>query len=873
MANKKIRFGETVRIKDEKFNPPLYVEARIFEQRRDIFTKSNKKVKLGDFIEYTEEELRAVIDRLSKQIQAKISQSELIEYTYSKVEIDDKDEYIFDEGKAFAEAVGVEAEDNAKQYAEQQDEQLKIDVEDYADQVAEDKSAEALSEALAQSVAQDAYDTKMAQIADDLSEKAGIEYVDGQLQVIDDVIDDLSTEIDTKADGSTVYTISEVDNMINNTVSLTQYTTDMDGIISDLSSQSTQIGQNTEAIGLQAGRIDMVEGTVSDHSAQFLTMADEISAKVSADYVQTAIDDVEIGGRNLIVDSTRRRNRVLVSNDPNGNSSRAGNFISDYIDVRNLSEITGSISNDIQPQRVLFIDEDGNGFGYSLTWDLIHTWKVPTEAIYVLYTATESGGNRYKLEKGNKATDWTPAPEDVEAEISSLSAGLSVQAGRIDAKADSSTVTALGTRVSTAETNINALEGEISSKVSLSEFNALDGTVSDLSSTVSQQATQISARVTDSKARSIFTQEAGSFTFQANQINFDRHVFGSDATFTGDISGANITGSTVTSYNSATNDVVTVENGMVESYRDGDLTLSIGQGSLSFYNNRNDMVGRFLPTQLVDNPSVQGLTLNIEQQRFSIATYRDGEDLPVFSSDTENNFTSISGPDTGALIGSALRLYANRRLVSSDDAHSYDQPSILMDQSPNTNNMTQYFGGYNRRSGATWSVRYRNSQTTSQNRIVAHDSGVRLWREVEVLGDLRVNEILRYNRNSTPDFSGSANLRLSTGATASEARIGLIGSRRELKRDIEPLDITVKELSTLNPVRYKDKNEYKVKGEESPYYLGFIAEEVAESDIPELVDFNDERKPMSVNYDRFAIALLNPLLNHEDRITEIETEI
>src|SRR5690625_7292046 len=97
MANKKIRFGDTVRIKDEKFNPPLYVEARIFEQRRDIFTKSNKRVKLGDFIEYTEEELRAVIDRLSKQLRSKISHFELIEYTYSKSAIDDNIIYYFDD--------------------------------------------------------------------------------------------------------------------------------------------------------------------------------------------------------------------------------------------------------------------------------------------------------------------------------------------------------------------------------------------------------------------------------------------------------------------------------------------------------------------------------------------------------------------------------------------------------------------------------------------------------------------------------------------------------------------------------------------------------------------------------------------------------
>src|SRR5699024_5788433 len=155
-------------------------------------------------------------------------------------------------------------------------------------------------------------DTKMAQIADDLSEKAGIGYVDGQLQVIDGAIDDLNAEIETKADGSTVYTISEVDNMINNTVSLTQYKKDMDGIVSDLSSQSTQIGQNTEAIGLKADQttVNALTGTVNSHSAQLLTMADEISAKVTADYVQTAIDDVEIGGRNLVLDTSNELTTV-----------------------------------------------------------------------------------------------------------------------------------------------------------------------------------------------------------------------------------------------------------------------------------------------------------------------------------------------------------------------------------------------------------------------------------------------------------------------------------------------------------------------------------------------------------------------------------
>ena len=537
MANKKIRFGDTVRIKDKKFNPPLYVEARIFEQRRDIFTKSNKKVKLGDFIEYTEDELRAVIDRLSKIIQTKISQSQLVEHTYSKIEIDDKDQYVFDEGKTFAEAVGVEA----KEYAESEDEALKIDVEGYADGVAsqaednakiyaDDVSAQALQQALAESVAQEAYDTKMAQIADELGDKAGITYVDGKLQIVDGAIDDLNAEIDTKADGSTVYTISEVDNMINNTVSLTQYTTDIDGIVQDLSDQSTQIGQNTEAIGLKADQttVNALAGTIDDHSAQFLTMADEISARVTADYVQTAIDDVEIGGRNLLRNSDRFRTDQSTGSISFPNTQEIIDAINenDFVTVSVYVEFDNADENAHPNNRIgyeLGLRHDDNSISTLPVWvrpsngdsfkgrivnvinvsNIRKVTELRHNGVYVQIGGENLKAGQPKIEKGNKATDWTPAPEDVEAEISSLSAELSVQAGIIEAKADSSTVNALGTRTTTAESKINSLEGEIVNKVNTSTYNTLSGTVSNLSTTVSQQATTISQKANSSTVTAI----------------------------------------------------------------------------------------------------------------------------------------------------------------------------------------------------------------------------------------------------------------------------------------------------------------------------------------------------------------------------------
>ncbi|WP_017473284.1 phage tail spike protein [Amphibacillus jilinensis] len=114
MHNKQIRFGDTIRIKDQKFSPPLYIEARVFEQRRDIFNKSNKHIELGDFIEFTEEEVTNIWRQLQAQIKARISFNELKEYTYNKEEIEQRDLTVYSNSKDYADTAveSVEIDDN-----------------------------------------------------------------------------------------------------------------------------------------------------------------------------------------------------------------------------------------------------------------------------------------------------------------------------------------------------------------------------------------------------------------------------------------------------------------------------------------------------------------------------------------------------------------------------------------------------------------------------------------------------------------------------------------------------------------------------------------------------------------------------------------
>src|SRR5690606_33512880 len=95
--------------------------------------------------------------------------------------------------------------------------------------------------------------------------------------------------------------------------------------------------------------------------------------------------------------------------------------------------------------------------------------SVPSNAKYVRFSSNSFASGFFKLEKGNKATDWTPAPEDVQSEIDSVysyaSSEISQLSGRIDLKADSTVIEGIESRVTSAELSIDGLEGQISSKV------------------------------------------------------------------------------------------------------------------------------------------------------------------------------------------------------------------------------------------------------------------------------------------------------------------------------------------------------------------------------------------------------------------------
>ncbi|MDU9695141.1 phage tail protein [Priestia aryabhattai] len=57
LEHEKASFADTLRIKDLHYVPPLYLEARVTEVERPLLDSSQKTYKLGDFVEYTQDQV------------------------------------------------------------------------------------------------------------------------------------------------------------------------------------------------------------------------------------------------------------------------------------------------------------------------------------------------------------------------------------------------------------------------------------------------------------------------------------------------------------------------------------------------------------------------------------------------------------------------------------------------------------------------------------------------------------------------------------------------------------------------------------------------------------------------------------------------
>lgn len=302
---------------------------------------------------------------------------------------------------------------------------------------------------------------------------------------------------------------------------------DIDSLSNQITTNSTQITQNQQAIALKADQdtVNNLSGEVSQAQAQLKVQAGQISSKVSSTDFKTLDDKVngiQVGGRNLITGTSS--NWAKVTNDWGPNWSlnpdewKAGDTITISTEIRNGSQnIFIGFYNTVNGQAITVPSKLSIPAGEE--GRLIFAYKLPegtTEVRPTIYPASGKGTFEYrklKAEKGNIATDWTPAPEDLTTAIQKNTTAIDQTNQKISLKANQTEVDQVKQTATQNSSRLNVMVNEISSKVTSTDVNNIVdskgyATTSTVQSLITQKAGTINESITslDAKYNTTVTQ-------------------------------------------------------------------------------------------------------------------------------------------------------------------------------------------------------------------------------------------------------------------------------------------------------------------------------------------------------------------------------
>lgn len=318
-------------------------------------------------------------------------------------------------------------------------------------------------------------------------------------------------------------TVSKVDS-INSTIGT--HTTKLNELTGSISSVDTKVNSvqrdlegTKSTVSSHTSQINGLNSTVSTQGSSISQLQTQIALKVEATDITTAINNISIGGRNLWIEKN-----LINAYESNGNATSSTSqhkMMSTYTDLNGAKYVTvqlwnpNSINNNSNSNRIAFYDSNK-------TWiSSINTPKpngtnyvsgiitVPTNAKYmkigmITGSSQHESSIKIKVELGNKATDWTPSPEDIDNAITS-----------VDSK-----VTTTNNKVATIETNLSSITQRVSSTEStVSTHTTQLGTVDSRINTAKNSAISTAASDATSKANNALTNAKSYTDGQITTVN------------------------------------------------------------------------------------------------------------------------------------------------------------------------------------------------------------------------------------------------------------------------------------------------------------------------------------------------------------------
>lgn len=290
----------------------------------------------------------------------------------------------------------------------------------------------------------------------------------------------------------------------NNTTKISQESTAR-------STADTALGKritDTDAIAKNAqSRVGTAETAISNANSAIATTKTDLTAAY-----KKAIDEIEIGGRNLLENS----NRSVFS----GNTSRAEytlwGVIQDDLEKAPVgSDIT--ISFDVVMAKGLFLNVycsntlGATGFSPYQSFSNIGTNKqrlsfvtkvvkgsTPSRKTQLEFYSNYGSEDWYtisnvKIEKGNKATDWTPAPEDVEKVIADNKADIEQKLTVVSTAQSSTAQSVTGLTAKTATAQTTADQAKTAAATAQTKADTADTKATTATSNIATMKTELTA--------------------------------------------------------------------------------------------------------------------------------------------------------------------------------------------------------------------------------------------------------------------------------------------------------------------------------------------------------------------------------------------
>lgn len=219
--------------------------------------------------------------------------------------------------------------------------------------------------------------------------------------------------------------------------------------------------------------------------------SNSVKLEVSGTYAtKNDINNLQIGGVNRFIKSTVTPNKYITAT---GIIIDGGNYwdLTDYIDVSkwknyvasgwtNLGNAPATCFYDSNKKFISGVADKSTGVRGSL--------PVPSNAVYMRFSFAHVDTNKLKIEKGTKATDYSPAPEDIDVKFNNYATTASLEAyikkdpttgelkSAIEAIADDITLNASGTINISGNKSVN-INGNLFTLTSTNTTISADGSI------------------------------------------------------------------------------------------------------------------------------------------------------------------------------------------------------------------------------------------------------------------------------------------------------------------------------------------------------------------------------------------------------------